>query len=1438
MEVRRSRVSTSVRTEGGLLPADLLAKIAAAEPDVPGLKDADFGLGAGERFREAITRSWNRLVGAWAALEAVRVAAESADALTGATRDRFLMPLFEELGFGRLPVARRVEIDGTTYPISHLYGDRVPVHLVGFGVDLDSRSKGVRGAAGAAPHALMQEFLNRTDWSLWGLVSNGRTLRLLRDSTTLTRQAYVEFDLDSIFTGELYADFALLWSVCHRSRFEGDRPSDCLLEQWTQKSAEDGTRALDKLRSGVEQAIETLGAGFLAHPANRTLRDALRTGQFDQQDYYRELLRLVYRLIFLFAAEDRRDEQSGRELLLDPNAPEEAAERYRRFYSTARLRSFAGRRRGTRHPDLWVSFRRVAAALGSDGAPSLALPSLGSFLFGPVACEHLDVAELKNEDLLAAVRSLATIEEYRRLRLVDYRNLGAEELGGVYEGLLELRPSMDAAATPPKFKLGAVGGNERKSSGSYYTPTSLINNLLDSALEPSIERAIGDKTAADAENAILDMSVVDPAAGSGHFLVAAAHRMAKRLAAIRTGEGEPPPTAVRRALREVIARCIYAVDRNPMAVELCKVSLWLEALEPGKPLTFLDAHVRRGNSLLGTTPNLADAGIPDAAFRAIAGDETLIARSWRDRNRRERGGQQALHEAGLMLPIAALTATVAALDELSEETPNAVVLKAAQHAAYEASSEYQRSRAALDTWCAAFVARKTTNAPPITTANVRSMSMDPAVVSPEVREVVSRAADDYAFFHWPIEFPDVLARGGFDVVLGNPPWERLELEETEFFAGSRPEIAAASTATKRKRLIAALEKEDSELFDRFREAERHLEAEAHLIRSSSAFNYAARGRLNTYALFAELAVSLRGQRGRIGIIVPTGIATDDSLQGFFSSLVETGSLISLFDFRNAGFFRDVAGAQGVRFCLLTLGQPGSATRPAFLFRGEDLAELEDRDRLLQLDLGDLVLFNPNTRTCPMFMRRRDHELAAAIYHRHPILRETREGGANLWEVSFQQGTLNISSDSALFRETGGPGRVPVFEAKMVHQFDHRFGTFSGLRRGDKEVRQLPRPTVVELRDPAYAVEPRYWIEQAELDEQLSKHDAPWLLGWRDVTAATPDTVRTVIAAALPRVAVAHNMPLVFSTLGTYGLLVANLNAFVLDWIARQKVGGTHLTFGILEQLPILPPSALNVRAGWSSLQVGDVVRRYVVELSYTSKHLASFARSLGWIGAPFRWDADRRARLRAELDAIYFHLYGLDGDDVAYVMDSFPTVRKQDIAAHGHYRSSDWVLEAYHAIASATEANPFTSHLDPEPGDPRASHAPGTEYAWSPWDEVSLLPGPMAHAPAASPPFMRQGAVPSPMEATLPSSAPSTRKATTQPSAPASEWNVEAGVDFRTLVPGTLVRHRVFGRGVLLTVHPTRTSAELLVRFDGQGEKWIAFGLGLLEFPNAADPDG
>lgn len=1445
MEIRRAHVTTTIRTEGGLLPADLLAKIAADDRDVPGLADADFALTTGDRRREAITRSWNRLVGAWAALQSIRSSAtDPHDPLIGQTRERWLLPLMEELGFGRLTPARATEIEGTAYPISHFWR-AVPIHLVGVGVELDRRTPGVRGAAGAAPHALVQEYLNRSEAALWGIVSNGRLLRLLRDSTSLTRQAFVEFDLEAMFEGELFADFALMWTVCHRSRFDAAKPEECLLEQWTKKAAEDGTRALDKLRGGVETAIQTLGVGFIAHPANGTLRESLRSGALDRQDYYRELLRLVYRLIFIFTAEDRRDDETGRELLLDPAATEAAADRYRRFYSSDRLRKLAGRRRGTRYGDLWVSLRRVISALGNGGASTIALPGLGSFLFGSTACPDLERSELRNEDLLAAVRALATIEEGHRLRVIDYRNLGAEELGSVYEGLLELHPQIEMDANPPHFKLSTAPGHERKSTGSYYTPSSLINCLLDSALDPVVEEAAAGKSREEAEAAILSLTVVDPAAGSGHFLVAAAHRLAKRLAAIRTGEGEPPPTAVRHALRDVIAHCIYAVDINPMAVELCKVSLWLEALEPGKPLSFLDAHVKCGNSLLGTTPELVAGGIPDAAYEAITGDTMAIARAWRDRNKQERSGQQRLLEDRLNLPTDALAVEARSLDALSDETPGEIAAKAARFDEYETSADYRRSRAALDAWCAAFVAPKVSGAPEVTASVVRTLGTHLADASAPVQELVASTAAEYQFFHWPLEFPAVFARGGFRVVLGNPPWERIKLQGQEFFAERSPAIANARNAAERKRMIAELETTDPALWRSFRGALRRSEGESQILRNSNRYPLTGRGDINTYAVFAELMRTILSARGRLGVILPTGIATDDTTKFFFGDIVEKHALASLYSFENEEFVFP-AVHHATKFCLLTIA--GSALRdPAdLLFFARQVDALADPERHFSLTPDDFALLNPNTRTCPTLRSRADAELAKAIYRHVPVLiNESKGEEGNPWGVSFLR-MFDMANDSGLFLDEPGPDRLPLYEAKMIHQFDHRYGTYKDQTEAQAAQGILPQVDDVAKVNPGYQPLPRYWVGENLVRTRLGERaDQGWLLAWRDVTSSVAS--RTEIAAALPIVAANHKLPIACAPRSIpLGLLLANLNSFSFDWAARQKLGGLSMTYFVLKQLPALAPSSYSDAPRWAAEELGAILRRHVVELTATTSDLQAFAASLGWFGPAFRWDPTRRPFLRAELDAAYLHLYGIERSDVERMLDSFWIVRERDEAEFGAFRTKDLILDAYDAMARATPKEPFVSHLDPPPGDPRAAHPPrpGDEPGhWLPWSEV-IARAPLAPAPrpaaAAQPklaPAVVRSAGTTPPAAAAVASKPGPLTLDFEPkTAAAGSWLSEAAVDPATIVFGTRISHRLFGLGTVLSVQPSGHSSELLVRFDAGGEKWIAFGLGFLEFEQLENP--
>ncbi|MBI3455025.1 MAG: N-6 DNA methylase [Candidatus Rokubacteria bacterium] len=953
---------TTVRTEGGLLPADLLARVAEGDRHLDGLTPEAYHLAAGERLNEAITRAWNRLTAAWATFRAAAAKLPETDPGTSLTRERWLLILFQELGYGRLPTSRGLEVGGKAYPVSHLW-QKTPVHLVGVRVDLDRRTAGVAGAARTSPHGLVQELLTRSPEHMWGFVANGLRLRLLRDNASLTRQAFVEFDLEAVMEGEVYADFVLLWLLTHQSRVEGEKPEECWLERWARAAREQGTRALDSLRDGVEAAITALGRGFLAHPANGALRERLRAGTLSTQDYYRQLLRLVYRLLFLFVAEDR-------DLLLDPKAEPAARERYTRYYSAARLRRLAERTRGTRHPDLYRGLRLVTERLGSDaGYRALGLPALGSFLWSVEAIPDLAAAELANHDFLDAVRPLAFTVHDRVRRPVDYKNLGSEELGSVYESLLELHPKVNADAAT--FELTTAGGHERKTTGSYYTPASLIRCLLDSALDPVLEEAA---RRPDPERAILDLKVCDPACGSGHFLIAAAHRIARRLAAIRTRDDEPSPDATRTALRDVIGHCLYGVDVNPMAVELCKVSLWMEALEPGKPLSFLEHRILCGNSLLGATPALLEKGIPDGAFEQVEGDDKKVVTALRRENRKQQQGQRTLLlVAERPATYKVLTESLTSLDAIADDSITGIREKESQYRRLQASSDYEAARLRADAWCAAFVWRKTADAPrPLTQDVFFELSRDPGAIPAETRDEIRRLTRQYPFFHWHLAFPDVFRipqdggpdsgqtgwSGGFDVVLGNPPWERIKIQEKEWFATVRPDIADAPNAAARRRMIQALAREDPALYAAFVEARRQAEAESHFVRASGRYPLCGRGDINTYALFAETKLLILGLTGRIGCIVPTGIATDDTTKEFFRSLVEPRSLVSLYDFENAvGMFPGV-GHGRYKFSLLTIAgarRPQSSAEFVFFARyAEDVREEWRRFTLAPEDFALLI----------------------------------------------------------------------------------------------------------------------------------------------------------------------------------------------------------------------------------------------------------------------------------------------------------------------------------------------------------------------------------------------------------------------------------------------------------------------------------------------------
>ncbi len=1310
----RAPLLTAVISHGGLLPLDFLARIQSGASDLPALDPESFHLLPHERLGDAVNRAWTRLLPAWRAFRGALENEPETSAATRLTRERWILPLFHELGYGHLERAATITVDQRPFAISHL-SHRSPIHILGARIDLDRRQKGVAGAAKASPHGLIQDFLNRSDDHLWGFLSNGLRLRVLRDHFSLTRQAYIEFDLEAIMDGELFGEFFLVWLLCHQSRItagpDSDKPQDCILETWLKTSRDQGIRALDKLRSGVEQAIAALGTGFLAHPDNYPLKQALGDGKLDKQDYYRQLLRLVYRLIFLFVAEERG-------ALLDPEANDAARDRYQRFYATRRIRELADRRRGGPHSDLWIQLRLLMRKLDT-GCPQLALPALGSFLWHPESCAALDDALCSNEYLLNAIRHLTYIHDRATRYPVDWRNVGAEELGSIYESLLELHPRIERDAAT--FALDTATGHERKTTGSYYTPSSLVDCLLDSALDPVLDEAA---RRPDPEAAILALNVCDPACGSGHFLLAAARRIAKRLAAVRSGDDEPSPPEIQRALRDVAGHCLYGVDINPMAVELCKVSLWMEAIDPGRPLSFLESHIQCGNALLGATPALMARGIPDEAFKPIEGDDKETAKALKKRNKRERkdvaAGQATMFDTfeGVPADLDTVAGRVAELEAMADTDIANVRGKEQSWSALQRSPEYVDARFRANAWCAAFVWPKKQGElgeAAITHERWQRMQQDVTSVSALTRQTVQKLAREYQFFHWYLAFPYVFGwsqerfngedttgwTGGFDVVIGNPPWDSVQFNETEFFAVVRPEIAAAPTASKRKHLIAGLKTEDPPLFRAYERSLRMVGGQNVFVRAGMTYPLCGVGRVNLFALFAERARSVVSSRGAIGQILPSGIVTDDSTKRFFQVILSSRELVHFFDFENREGIFPVH--RSFKFGLLALNRsPLNPTAAEFVFFATKVLHVNEPERRFTLSGEDIALLNPDTKTCPVFRSRRDAELTKGVYHRLPVLKRSA------WRISHKR-LINKSDDSQNFLSEARCGYLPLYEGKYFHHYDHRWVTND--QDSDRSLTDSERNT------PSYFVQPRYWYPVDDLVSRFktSLHH-PWVLAWRDIARSTDE--RTLIAAVLPSIAVPHTARVILIEEPHLRLLpafVANLAAFALDFAARQKIGGTHMSGFIVDQLPVVPPDTFSLTCQWDLQTIlSDWLLPRVLELTYTAWDLEPFAYDMGYADSPFHWNPERRFLLRAELDAAFFHLYGIGRDDVDYIMETFPIVRKNDEKAHGTYRTKGKILDIYDRMQRAIDiGEPYQTLLEPPPADPSCAHHESTRPNWA-----------------------------------------------------------------------------------------------------------------------------
>jgi hypothetical protein len=1286
--IRKSTLSfDAITLEGSLLSS---AKFAAvAERKAEEQTDADYGIPKGLTLRDETARYFR--IGQ-ALFRDLHASSTPARHKTIEFTEQLLRVVF---GFSDIQALHTPKFrDDRYFPVTlEALGGRVPVVVVPPSDGLDHASNFISQERRRSAASALQDWLNADDNALWGLCTNGESLRVLRDNESLTRPAYLEADLRQIFEAEDYAGFSALWLVLHISRFgrPSALPSDCPLERWRESGSKEGLAARDRLRDGVEAALLALGTGFLTNPANPELSARLRDGTWPIDDYFRQLLRLVYRLIFLLAAEDRG-------LLHIPGASADQRKLYAQGYSLGALRDRAIRRSGwDNFHDRWSGLRVTFHAL-ANGEPRLGLPALGG-IFATTATPELDQAHISNRFLMEAIFRLAWLRDEGLLMPVNWRDMETEELGSVYESLLELTPRLSSDGREFKFAEGVqTKGNARKTSGSYYTPDSLVQVLLDSALDPVLERVEGESE--DPIRGLLGVTVIDPACGSGHFLLAAARRIAKRVVRLRHGDIHTEQQRL-AALRDVVRSCIHGVDRNPMAVELTKVALWIETVEPGKPLGFLDANIRLGDSLLGIfSIDALHKGIPDAAYKPLTGDDKVVAKDFSNKNKDEIKGQSRMRLSG--------SAEASALPRLAQSLRAVRQLPEDTVAEVEANDpRLQNIAQAADLYIAAFLTPKTVgtsgdnNSSLIpTTGDVHTAMRIGTVYGPRLGAARQLASTARAF-HWPLEFPDVMNAGGFDVVLGNPPWERIKLQEQEFFASREPSIAEASTAAVRGRLISALKaapagSREALLHIQFLVAKRVADSSSAFARIAvedfARFPLTGTGDINTYALFAELFTTLSKSSGRSGVIVPTGIAVDVTNGPFFASLVSAKKIARLIDFENSkAIFPTVH--RSFKFCLLTCA--AGIENPSFTFFVTDPAQIAIPEITFSLSSSAIHLLNPNTNTASIFRTNADARLNLRIYEKIGVLiDESLEGPhSDPWDFGYMTKMFDMADNSAEFQnesqlELANASRsgniwtaldnewLPLYEAKMIHYYDHRWATFDG---------ELARDcSLAEKLDTNFEVQPRYWMPARRVAERLATRawSRGWLMGWRGICRSTDE--RTLILAAYPATAVSNSLRNFFVPLASdlAACLLANLCSLVVDYIARQKIGGANVTLENVKQLAVLPPNA------YTDVHIKFISQR-VLELTYTSRSMTSFAHDLGYEGDPFPWDEDRRAVLRAELDAWYARSYGLTLEELRYILDpkavmgeeypseTFRVLKEKELKLYKDYRTQTLVLDAW-----------------------------------------------------------------------------------------------------------------------------------------------------------------
>lgn len=1342
----KNRELGNINSSGGLLSEHFLVLMRVESISLPFAAPKTFKLPWSKadasldkkEYDRRVSESWNKLLERWDLYGYGKLQRmDPADA-----RARWTGPLLEALGFEPVAAPKHIEIsESMKFRFSHRgwfdspdNGKPPVVHIVPPAQDLDERSeKGM-----PSPHDAMQAYLNVHE-DKWALVTNGLYLRILRDYHHTYTKGYVEFDLEAIFLTRSFSDFQALYRIAHASRFLPADAGEVYLEEYFKHSQSVGEKIGAGLRKNVLQAITTLGNGFL----DAELLSELKSDPAKCHKFYEEILKTVYRIIFLLYAEQRGMLGGSEEHNL-----------YLEEYSLTALRERAASySKADDHKDHWIGLKNTFRIIWK-GSPELGIYPYNGMLFETSDEEYTSKYDCKNSELLGAIRYLTLTEIDGTARRISYSEIDVTEIGAIYEGLLDYTPRVidlpeEIEGIPYSANSFILDprGSARKTSGSYYTHQDLVQELIKSALEPVLVerlRSAGpDKEAR--EMTILSIKVCDMTSGSGAFLLAACNRLALELARVRMEPAVPDDDAIQEAKRDVLQSCIYGVDLNPMAVELAKVSLWINAMVKDKPLNFLDHHIKCGNSLIGATPELIAQGIPDGAFDVVTGDDKKVAKYFKDINQKQRKGTLDKWSKKAQSGYAE---EFARLSEMDEDSVKGVVDKCRAYHKLKDIEEFRRKKLEADAWTAAFfLPLNDTRSLMPTTGEVARLGRE-GVSDDALTKQVDALAKKYRFFHWHLEFPEVFAAGGFDVILGNPPWEKIQSDEVEFFIYLSPEIADETDAIKRKTEINRLKDNNPKLSELWLEYKKEIELQSKFIIKSNRRSLSAKGNLNLYRLFTDLARELVRNQGRAGLIVQSGIATDDLGKEFFADLMIKGQIDSLYDFDNTEGIFDIH--RMMKFSLITLRKSISRNPTKFAFFLKNVRDIQDKQRIFSLTTDEIALINPNTRNCPMFRGQLDAKISKKIYRNSQVLlRESQEGenakvsshdiDIDIWGEMFNmtRATKFIKQqieEKGKFKYHDGnvqSNYIPLYESKLIHIFDHRFGTFKDLDHETCRKGHANELEDSEKINPDCCVETRYWVKKEDFISRISgrKIYKKWFFGLRSITSANNE--RTTIGSIIPYVGVGNSINLILinsSTIACY--LLSNMTTFVFDFASRQKVGNQNLNIYIIKQLPIINYDVYIKYKNPNKELIGHNIIKIALELTYTTWDIKAFADDLwreadeplratlkqqwdenfaetdgGHAGAeppswaeiapdgfpypPFKWDEERRARLRAELDAIYAHLYGLSREELDYILETFPIVKRKDVEKYGSYRTKEMILRYYEMYDGNSANNGF-----------------------------------------------------------------------------------------------------------------------------------------------------